>query len=359
MNNKKEKSILMLEYPNKKNSIFQNLRMNDNKKINNKILRLFILINALIILFFFYFKNKKNNIKKNKTKYDIDFNYTAYEKNIITTKIRNNSKWQLGGSQPYFINGLIRKFKPKNCLEIGVANGGSSILILNAIKDIPDSRLISLDLNTQLYYNKSLKTGYRVNQYFPELAKNWKLLTGQQPHRFLIKLNIKFDFVFLDTAHSAAGEILNFLELSSFLNENAIFVLHDILWHFHNKIKFYPSNVYLYPVINGDKVLLKNENGSIGNMGAIFLYSNQERYYLDYFFLLLAFWEYMPKDKEINELRIFFKNFYKKDIYLNIFDTAVKRNKISIKIQQKYYRENSSIKKKNKYFKNLVYGKKI
>lgn len=357
MNNKNEKNYLMLEYHNEKNFIF---RMNANKKINNNIIRLFILINALIILFlFYYFQNSNNNMKKKKTKYDIDFNYTAYERNIITTKIKKNSEWQFGGNQPYFINGLIRKFKPKNCLEIGVASGGSSILILNAIKDIPDSRLISLDLNTQLYYNKSQKTGYRVNQFFPELTKNWKLFTGQQPHRFLIKLNMKFDFVFLDTAHSAPGEILNFLELLPFLNENAIFVLHDILWHFHHKIKFFPSNVYLYPVINGDKVLLKNENGSIGNMGAIFLYNNQEKYYLDYFFLLLAFWEYMPKDNEINELRIFFKNFYKKDIYLKIFDIAVERNKISFKNQQKYYRENSFIKEKNIYFKNLVYGEKI
>ena len=153
-------------------------------------------------------------------------------------------------------------------------------MILNAIKDIPDSSLISLDLNTQLYYDNSKKTGYRVNQYFPELTKNWKLLTGQLPHKFLVKLNMKFDFVFLDTAHSAPGEILNFIELLPFLNENAIFVLHDILFHFYSKIKFYLSNVYLYPVIYGDKVLLKNKDGSIGNMGAIFLYNNQEKYYL-------------------------------------------------------------------------------
>ena len=70
---------------------------------------------------------------------------------MITTKMINNSGWQLVGNQPYFINGLIRKFKPKNCLEVGVANGGSSVLILNAIKDIPDFSLISLELNIQLY----------------------------------------------------------------------------------------------------------------------------------------------------------------------------------------------------------------
>ena len=164
---------------------------------------------------------------------------------------------------------------------------------------------------------------------------------------------MKFDFVFLDTAHQAPGEILNFLELLPFLNENAIFVLHDILWHFHHKIKFYPSNVYLYPIINEDKVLLNYENGAIGNMGAIFLYNNQEKYYLDYFFLLLAFWEYMPKDNEINELRIFFKNFYKKDIYLKIFDKAVKKIKFLLKIKKNIIEKIQLLRKKINILKIL------
>ena len=236
-NNKNEKNYLKLDYQKKKYSMFKNIRMKDNKNININInfIRFFILLIALIILFFFNSKKFKKY-----SKYDIDFNYTTYENNIITKKIIKNSGWFLGGNEPYFINGLIRKYRPKNCLEIGVASGGSSILILNAIKDIPDSRLISLDLNTQLYYNKSKKTGYRVKNYFPELTKNWKLFTGQQPHKFLIKLNMKFDFVFLDTAHLAPGEILNFIEFLPFLNENAIFVLHDILCHFFSKKKFIP-----------------------------------------------------------------------------------------------------------------------
>jgi hypothetical protein len=182
------KKFLKLVYLNEKKIIYQNVRKNDKKKI----IRFFILKIAIIIFFIiFYFQNSKLNKKINKTRYDINFDYSAYENNVITTKILENSGWQLGGSQPYFINGLIRKHKPKNCLEIGVANGGSSILILNAIKDIPNSSLISLDKNTQVYNNQFKKTGYRVNQYFPDLTKNWKLFTGQQPHKFLIELNMK------------------------------------------------------------------------------------------------------------------------------------------------------------------------
>ena len=75
----------------------------------------------------------------------------------------NESGWILDLNTVFFINRLIRKHKPKNCLEIGVARGGSSILILNAIKDLPDSRLVSIDLN--ILFNKD-RIGYLVEKNF-------------------------------------------------------------------------------------------------------------------------------------------------------------------------------------------------
>ena len=238
----------------------------------------------------------------------------------------------MSSNQYHLINGIIRKHKPKNCLEVGVAHGGSSILILNAIKDIKDSRLVSLDLNSRLYINNKYLTGYRVNKYFPELTDKWSLFTGEQPHIFLQKLNIKYDLVFLDTAHISPGEILNLIELLPFLKQNAIIILHDIIWHFikengTEKIQSVSSpQLLLMSVLHGDKLLIKNEE-KIDNMGAIFLYSNQKAYYLDYFLLLLSFWEYMPTEKQLNEIRIFIKKYYQNELFLKLFDIAVIKNK--------------------------------
>lgn len=44
-------------------------------------------------------------------------------------------------NQYYFLNRLIRKYKSKILLEIGVCSGGMSTIILNAIKDSNDSFL--------------------------------------------------------------------------------------------------------------------------------------------------------------------------------------------------------------------------
>ena len=207
---------------------------NNNKNLNLKIV--FVLKTILLILLIrtkfailYNIKTKQDKYSKNKQikknyilntvektifnrKYDVYFNYEEYEPDIITDKIRKKSRWLIGLEEAKFINGIIRKNKIKNCLEIGVADGGSSILILNAIKDIKNSLLVSLDLNKELFRKPDKLTGYRVNQYFPELKKNWKLYTGDQPHKFLVDLNIKFDFLFLDSTHVSPGEIL-FLEI--------------------------------------------------------------------------------------------------------------------------------------------------
>ena len=116
-----------------------------------------------------------------------------------------------------------------------------------------------------------------------------------------------------------------------FLNENAIVVIHDLLWHLsetkHYNYKFFPSCISLFPALYGDKVLIKKNKGLMSNIGAVFLYPNQERHYLDYFLLLLNFWEYIPKDNQINDLRLFVQKYYKDRRYINVFDLAVNLNK--------------------------------
>ena len=333
--------------------IFENT--NDYKLFKVKSIFIFLIIFLLFIILLILIYNSQINIyqyqNNNKRKYDINFNYEDYDKDIITEKIIRDSGWIIELKEAQFINGIIRKNKLKNCLEIGVAHGGSSILILNSIKDIKNSILVSLDLNKELYSDQNKLTGYRVKQYFPELMKNWKLYTGDQPHKFLIDLNIKFDFLFLDSTHVSPGEILNFIEALPFLNENAIVIIHDLFWHFGKVIntKFFPACISLLPTLYGEKVFLNQSNKKVSNIGGVFLYPNQEKHYLNYFLLLLNFWEYIPKDNQIDDLRIFIKKYYKDSIYINIFETAVRENK---NVNQKFIKYNNNSEEK-KYLVSL------
>ena len=276
-------------------------------KISFNIIIIIIFIN--ILLYFIYIDKLRKNlliVNSEKNANFKNFDYSHHENNTITKKMINKNGWMLSLDQVFFINGLIRKYKPKNCLEIGVAYGGSSAVILNAIKDYPGSQLISIDLYTKKN-NKSI--GYLIKENYPELAQKWKLFTGDMPHKFLSKLNLKFDFVFLDSAHVSPGEFFNLIETLPFLNENAIIVLHDIIWHFYkslviNKkiydIKVMPTQIYLMSSLIGEKILIKRNKNDFSNIGAIYLSTNQRRYYLNYFLLIMNIGQYLPSNEQLN-----------------------------------------------------------
>ena len=64
-----------------------------------------------------------------------------------------------------FLNSIILRYKPKRCLELGVASGSSSVVILNAIKDSSSAELISFDYSDNYYRDESKKTGFLVDSY--------------------------------------------------------------------------------------------------------------------------------------------------------------------------------------------------
>ena len=265
--------------------------------------------------------------------------------------MKDEASWILELDEAYLINGLIRKSKPINILEIGVAKGGSSILILNAIKDFPNSKLISIDLHNN--WKKKHKIGYLVEENFPELMGKWKLFTGDMPHKFLTKLNLKFDFLFLDTAHVAPGEFFNLIEALPFLKENAIIVLHDIVLHLYTALRkditiyenrILPTQIYLMSNLIGEKILIKKFKHDFLNIGVVCLAKNQKKYYLNYFLLIMNIWQYKPTNKQLNELREFIIKYYNDELLLRIYDNAVDYNE---KIFKKINKNNNISRKRN------------
>ena len=100
--------------------------------------------------------------------------------------------------------------------------------------------------------------------------------------------------------------------------------------------KFHPSNIFLMTALYGDKVFIEKKK-KIENIGAIRLYPNQKKYYLNYFLLLLSPWEYIPNEKHIQELREFIKKYYANEIYLNLFNKAVEENKLYVKKFKRFF----------------------
>ena len=232
----------------------------------------------------------------------------------------------------YFINGLIRKHKPKKLLEIGVCSGGMSAIILNAIKDREDAFLYSCDLETKHYLKSNYEVGVIVKKNFPEFLNKWKLYTGNTTSAFIEEIGGDIDFVFIDTAHVMPGEVLNMIEIFPFLKKRAIIGFDDINQHAKkgmlNMDYFYPCNNLLFSVLRGKKIIMgqkSKEKFSFRKLGAVILDDNQEKYFYEYFYLLTNNWSYMPNQFEIDVIRKLIAKYYK-SFFLSMFDAAVNLN---------------------------------
>ena len=244
-------------------------------------------------------------------------------------------------NQREFLNGVIRKFRPKKVLEIGPWAGGSSIIILNALKDIRGSKLYSVDL-----YNKNF-IGRCVPRYFKELTQNWKLYKGNTIAKYIKDIGNNIDLVFLDSVHLEPGEILQFLIILPFLKEEAVVVFHDIA----NQItKSGPpgtrrewASYIIFNILRGKKYLPSGNTFLLKDIGAVKLEKNQKRYIYDYFRALGGQWQYFPKEIYIKITRDLFTAYYDKNC-LQIFDEAVEFNRKFVKknkIKNIHYNFNS------------------
>ncbi|MBQ8651144.1 MAG: class I SAM-dependent methyltransferase [Alphaproteobacteria bacterium] len=251
----------------------------------------------------------------------------------VADKIKGNV--ELSVLEQRFLNGLIRKYKPKKILEIGVAKGGSAAIILNAIKDDPKAHLYSIDKTKECYSRSKKATGFVVSEKTPELKNKWTLYTGGITCDFIEKIGKDIDFVFIDTVHVAPGEMLDFLMVLPFLKKGAIVAFHDIGLHLTNwpkkqpiRPKLYHSNNQIFAYAKGKKIIPTEEKDRVFyNIGAIELDKDQETRYWDYFFPLSFHWDYMPEEKDLNKIRSFLAKYYDEE-YIKIFDEALNQNKI-------------------------------
>ena len=303
-------------------------RFKSNSRIEHYIkytLASLLIIFLSLNLIFKYFQNRVDKV------YEESFYLDKYETNIynnIKERLLNAKCSSMWDNQREFLNGVIRKFRPKKVLEIGTWSGGSSIIILNALKDILGSKLYSVDLDDKDFI------GICVPRYFKELTKNWKLFKGNTIAKFIKDIGNNIDLVFLDTIHLEPGEILQFLIVLPFLKEEAVVIFHDIA----NQItKSGPpgsrrewASYIIFNILKGKKYLPSGNTTLLKDIGAVKLEKNQKRYIYDYFRALGGQWQYFPKEIYIKITRDLFATYYDQKC-LKMFDEAVEFNRNFVK----------------------------
>ena len=299
---------------------------NINKLFDYFICDKLIIIFLLFVLYLFIIIIENNFVPLNIYREKIIFDeYELYKYDEIKQRLLEIKCSDMWDNQREFLNGIVRKFRPHKIVEIGVNKGGSSIIILNAIDDINQAKLYSIDLNSQK------EVGECVNKYFPKFMKNWILFKGDLATAFLEKIGNDIDMVFIDTVHYQPGEILDFLMVLPFLKEEAIVIFHDIAFQITNSPGRNDVAPYIiFNALRGEKFLPSGNTLLKKDIGAVILEKKQNRFYNDYFRLLGGQWQYFPKESHINQIRNYFTKYYTKENMV-IFEEAIEFNRNFVK----------------------------
>lgn len=224
-----------------------------------------------------------------------------------------------------FLTQLILQAKPKKILELGVSAGGSSVLILNAIQELPKTDFHSVEYSATWWQGSNLPSGFLIEKRFPAWRARWNLHMPGTAADFMHEIGGDIDFCLIDTVHLLPGEILDFLIVLPYLAPKAIIVLHDIALQTAAPLCF--SNILLFQALRGERWMpheTDREGFPYPNIGAVRLAQDQELG--DLFRLLTLPWlHYLPTARDLSKMRELFAKNYSSEM-LGLFDCACASN---------------------------------
>ncbi len=254
----------------------------------------------------------------------------------ILEHLSGEHKMEMSYMQSAFVCGLIRQYKPKKIVEIGVASGGMTAVILNCIEILQlNTEVFSIDLAIDFYRDNTKKTGYLAEEYKSIVKKDTKhiLFSGKYAVECLETIGKDIDFLILDTVHSLPGELLDFLACYPYLKNGAVVVLHDIALNHHKAGMEGIATEVLFQVA-ATKKILNFEDGGYPNIGA-FEKDNFLREYIEKIFSTLTMkWNYLPAQEELCLYKNFYRKYYSEE-ELQWFEIAVRLNAKEFLIQDR------------------------
>lgn len=250
-----------------------------------------------------------------------------------------NPKCEMSDDDWGFICGLLKMFKPHTIVEVGIAEGGTSILLDLCMQmlGLEEYSISSVEKSERYYFDKDKISGYEYQRAVDSgIIKNdhHQFYLGKTLPEVIEKITGrgKIDFLILDTAHHAPGELLDFILAIPFLEENGVICLHDVALDYicpMNKVAY--INKLIFDAASGKKFFHVFRAGSgelygFPNIAAIQVTADTGNQIIDLFSSFSFPWTYMPEDSEIALYRSMYNRLYGADC-VALFDKCVTLNK--------------------------------
>lgn len=249
---------------------------------------------------------------------------------------------EISSAELGFLCGLLKKYRPHKIVEIGVAGGGSTAVIMKCLDLIhSDAEMYSVDKNERCYRREDKKTGYQMEEIKSELPNylNHKFLLGHILPEVIDIIGNGIDFIFLDTVHSLPGELLDFLCVLPYLKDGAVVVMHDTASNFYRGRNAYATKIIL-DVSAGKKYF--NYLDEILNIAAIEVSQDTKRFAADLFSALSITWSYLPPESDVKYYREKYRQHYDKECN-ELFDIFCKMQ-MSLLREKKFFVERHNLK---------------
>lgn len=278
----------------------------------------------------------------------------------IYEKIGTNAS-ELSEAEHGFICGLIRKYKPKKIVELGVSGGGTSVLVLNCLQKLGlnDTKMYSVDLSETYHFNPDKKCGFQIDEAKPYLKNidNHKLILGKILPEVIedIAKDGKIDFIILDTTYYLPGELMDFAIAIPFLADNAVVVLDDTSFWFEGENRWAFATKVLFDLcISPNKYYAETPDGFSKIVGFT-MPEKTSLWQKNIFDALSMPWHYFA-DSQIKVYENIVNKYFDKDIQ-DSFKKAVDINRIAINKKDNIKTEIKAVMKQCKESdKKYIYG---
>lgn len=251
--------------------------------------------------------------------------------------IFSHQESEMNCEQLAFLCGLIKEKLPKRIVEVGVAAGGTTCVILECVKKLGLASVVySVDLSDNYWQEPSMKTGYMLDALPDSYKEKHRLITGKYLVECLQEISPErdIDFLILDTVHQLPGETFDFIAAFPYLKKDAVIVLHDIVLNHMGGKSFRFATKLIFDVVTADKYYLFDTTSpqcckmGMENIAAFQINQDTRKYISDCFSALTITWHYIPGDYVLELYRKFISIEYDEEC-LKLWDCSVRMQKLS------------------------------